>query len=542
MPNPASSSEFPDSAAAVAPMPLAATSADNRMPLGRKLVLINLALLIALAALGTALAWSVYDMRRAVSGAADEYTELQLIEQAMFHCALAKSQLADPDGGSADAADALKEALHQLQQFRAFQHEEDEASDQHQDDERESVDEAALAITEVLAAIEPMTEGGGVDLKHIHAVDSALYHLSRLASVTDIAGARTATAERTVTALFIVAALSGLVVLASVIASAVCYWAVMNPLRQLHGGVRRIASGTFDERLDERGSREFSELASDFNHMASELSHLYTDLEKKVQTKSRELVRSERLASVGFLAAGVAHEINNPLNIMSGYAEMAQGWLESGRRDGNLSEVQDALEIIRQEAFRCKDITGKLLSLAAGSGSERADVALPRLVNEVVAMVGGLRKYRERTLIVENESGSDQPVHASAAEIKQVLLNLLVNALESLPPDGGEVRVHTLANGSMIEIIVSDTGVGMKREVLDRVFEPFFTARRGAAGTHGTRGVGLGLSITHAIVTGHGGRIRAESDGPGRGSRFIVELPIHQRHSTPTTPEIAHAE
>lgn len=546
MPDSASNSSgeaMGSTAAAVAagPSPPAVSPpARRRMSLGRKLILINMALLTALAVLGAALSWSVYDMRSAVTSAADEYQELQLVEQAMFHCALAKSQLADPDSGSADAVGELENALRQLQKFRTFQSEEGEASEEHQVQERRSALEAEQAIRLVLAAIRPMQNTTGVDLKHIEAVDNALHHLSALASDTDIAGARAASTERTVTALVVVAALAGLVVVASMIASVVSYLSVMAPLKRLHQGVRRVASGAFEQRLEEGGSREFADLADDFNHMAAELAALYTDLEKKVRLKSHELVRSERLASVGFLAAGVAHEINNPLNIMSGYAEMAQGWLDRARRDGNLAEVQEALEIIRQEAFRCKEITSKLLSLAAVGDSERSDVSLPRLINEVVQMVRGLRKYRDRTVVVDAEPDADQPVLASAAEIKQVLLNLIINALEASPSAGGEARAICRVSGSMIEVTIRDNGVGMTPEVRDRVFEPFFTARRDRGGQR-TRGVGLGLSISHAIITSHGGKIRAESDGPDRGSRFIFELPIHRELLKETAVNAHHA-
>jgi len=229
---------------------------------------------------------------------------------------------------------------------------------------------------------------------------------------------------------------------------------------------------------------------------------------------------------VGFLAAGVAHEINNPLNIMSGYAEMAQGWLDDAQRGGRLREVQEALEIIRQEAFRCKEITGKLLSLASAGEAERGQVSLPRLANDMVQMVGGLRRFRDRSISVQADEDAAQPVRGNAAELKQVLLNLLINALEAAPTVGGEVRIECRRAGSNIEVVVSDNGVGMAPDVLAHIFEPFFTTRRGGTQSQRTRGVGLGLSISHAIIASHGGRLRAESEGPQRGSRFIIELPV----------------
>jgi signal transduction histidine kinase len=271
--------------------------------------------------------------------------------------------------------------------------------------------------------------------------------------------------------------------------------------------------------------------------MASELSTLYAELERKVQVKSQELVRSERLASVGFLAAGVAHEINNPLNIMSGYAEMARGWLQSADHHGEVEQVRDALDIIRQEAFRCKDITDKLLSLATGE-TQRSQVSLPRLAGEMAAMLRGLRKYQDRSIIVQAEEAAHAPVRASAAEIKQVLLNLMVNALEAVPSGSGEVRVDCRRAAGMVEVAVSDNGEGMTPEVRERVFEPFFSARRSRAAQHRSRGVGLGLSISHAIITNHGGKITAESGGPGLGSRFSIELPVATR-AAHAKPEVA---
>jgi signal transduction histidine kinase len=510
----------------------AAESPRVRMPLGRKLIVINLALVVALAVLGVALTWGVQGMRRAVSSAANEYTELRKVEGAMYHCSLAKSNLTDPARSPKDATWELEQALDDLKSFRDVERFEAPGDEEHQETERHAMLEAEKAVRAVLAAVDTSPEADARK-QPFELIDNALFYLSQLADQTDIAGARAAASERTVTTLIVVAALASLIVLGSMIASAVCYWAVMNPLKRLHKGVRRLASGTFDERLEEGGSREFSELAADFNTMASELANLYTDLEKKVQSKSQELVRSERLASVGFLAAGVAHEINNPLNIMSGYAEMAQGWLDSprGGRNGNLAEVQEALEIIRQEAFRCKDITGKLLSLATTGDLERSAVSLPRLINEVVQMLRGLKKYRDRAITVTVGPDAGQPVRASASEIKQVLLNLLVNALEAVPATGGDVHVACRAVVPNIEIAVSDNGVGMTSDVLERVFEPFFTTRRQPAGQHGNRGVGLGLSISNAIITSHGGKIRAESDGPGTGSRFIIELPIDREAS-----------
>jgi len=124
-------------------------------------------------------------------------------------------------------------------------------------------------------------------------------------------------------------------------------------------------------------------------------------------------------------------------------------------------------------------------------------------------------------VLVEFKPDESMEVVANPTEMKQVLLNLTVNALEAVPPDRGEVRIGGRRSGEWVEVSVEDNGKGMTPETLEQVFEPFFTAKRGA----GEPGTGLGLSITHAIVESHGGRIRAESSGPGKGSRFTVRLP-----------------
>ena len=140
-------------------------------------------------------------------------------------------------------------------------------------------------------------------------------------------------------------------------------------MRELGSSVRQFAAGSLANRIDLRAPAEFIALAEDFNRMARELDSLYRDLEQKVALKSRELVRSERLASVGYLAAGVAHEINNPLSIIAGYAERSLAEMDDAASDTALRKV---LQIICSEAFRCKEITGKLLSMARGGEEEKA--------------------------------------------------------------------------------------------------------------------------------------------------------------------------
>jgi len=333
------------------------------------------------------------------------------------------------------------------------------------------------------------------------------------------------------------------------------YRALVKPLLWIRDEMRKSAASSYRQPVQAQGHEEFREVAVYFNGLARELAELYKGLEEKVITRSRELVRSERLASVGFLAAGVAHEINNPLSVISGYAELAGKDLQrmlAGQGGGSsevhaqaeaelLASTLEAQGIIREEAFRCKEITSRLLSLARGGKENRERVCLNQAAQQVVALTKGLRNYRDRQVILDFRANDKLEVLANVTEIKQVLLNLIVNALEAGSADGtdqGVVRIGGRHTGEWAELFVQDGGKGMSAETLQQIFEPFFTAKRGA----GEPGTGLGLSITHAIVESHGGQIRAESPGPGRGSRFTFRLPTLDRtpHETSRMPLVKH--
>ncbi len=401
-------------------------------------------------------------------------------------------------------------------------------------DLRQSV--RALADRMTAAAL-PGDLAGADD--HRDAVTQVLSQVPRVASElrkTAESRQQAAVAKRRAT-LWTVGLLCGLIVFAASLLGVAQYRGVMRPLNRLRQGVRRVAAGQFHDRLSpeiERSFRaeEFAALAHDFDRMAAELEGLYRDLEQKVAAKSRELIRSERLASVGYLAAGVAHEINNPLAIISGYAEHSLS--ELSRRSsksgngaaGEPSEVERSLKVISEEAFRCKQITDQLLSLARPGEPDRRAVSLADVADHVAGIVRALNPFRDRVVEVHAIRTPAPMVHAVEAEMKQVLLNLAVNALEATSPEKGKVVIEVRSTeDGWVELSVTDNGRGMNAETLDRVFEPFFTEKRGTreSGPHGT---GLGLAISHAIVQSHGGVISASSDGIDKGSRFLVRLPV----------------
>ncbi len=307
---------------------------------------------------------------------------------------------------------------------------------------------------------------------------------------------------------------------------------VLYPVRLLQRGVRRVARGSFDYKIDLHSGDEMQDLAAAFNDMTARISLTYADLEQQVQERSRQLVRSERLAGVGFLAAGVAHEINNPLASIAFCSEALEnrlGDIVGGSDDPDLRVVSNYLKMIQEEAFRCKNITEKLLDFARCNDIKRERTDLVGLTQGVVDMLRHIGKYRGKTIQFQPKEAV--LAHVDGQEIKQVALNLMVNALESMD-EGGVLRIETRYDHGMAELIFRDDGCGMEPDVLENIFEPFFTRRRDGKGT------GLGLSITHRIVNQHHGEITASSPGEGKGSTFRVRLPIHpsEKENAPPSP------
>jgi len=301
---------------------------------------------------------------------------------------------------------------------------------------------------------------------------------------------------------------------------------VFRPLRVLVEGSRRVASGEFDYRIALETHDEMSELADAMNDMTARFRAIRDDLDRQVQERTKQVVRSEQLASVGFLAAGVAHEINNPLASIAMCSESLEGRIEDILQASNSSDERDRdvirtyLRMIQDEAFRCKGITERLLDFSRLGDVQRHNADLRELVQGVIDMVSHLGKYHDKH--VEFVPGDGLIVPINAQEIKQVVLNMITNGLDALN-DGGAVRIELTARNGQAHLTFTDNGCGMTDEVRQHLFEPFFTRRRTG------QGIGLGLSITYRIVTDHGGQIDVHSEGPGRGSRFCVRLPLAEK-------------
>jgi len=302
------------------------------------------------------------------------------------------------------------------------------------------------------------------------------------------------------------------------------YGWIFNPIRDLERGVHRVAQGDFEHRIELHSGDEMEELAAAFNDMTNRLDEMYRDLAHQVNERSRQLVRSERLASVGFLAAGVAHEINNPLASIAFCSEALESRLveilTKAPEDGEI--ITKYLRMIQEEAFRCKAITQRLLEFSRGGERRREPTDLADLIQSVLDMVQHLQNGKGKEIVFEPIPGLMAWVNAQ--EIKSVVLNLVINALDSMD-EGGRLTITLRQHDRMAEMVFTDSGCGMSPEILENIFEPFFTRSRTGKGT------GLGLSISHRAITQHGGEIEATSPGLNRGSTFTVRLPLQPAES-----------
>jgi len=224
-----------------------------------------------------------------------------------------------------------------------------------------------------------------------------------------------------------------------------------------------------------------------------------------------QLRHADRLATIGLLAAGVAHELNEPLGNILGFAQLAKkcrGLPDSAKQD--IGKIESA-------SLHAREVIKKLLVFARQMPPEKTQVNLDEVVEETLDFFES--RCAEIGIEVECLLSRDLPeITADPAQLNQVLVNLVVNALQAMP-EGGKLTVRTRACDRDVSLIVEDTGAGMSEEVLEQIFVPFFTTKDVGEGT------GLGLPVAHGIVTSHGGSIRVESK-VGRGTRFEIRLPV----------------
>jgi two-component system, NtrC family, sensor kinase len=324
------------------------------------------------------------------------------------------------------------------------------------------------------------------------------------------------------------------VVLIAVV-SGIFVWRVVHiPVKKLTAGTNRLARGELGYQLNIVSRDELGELALSFNQMSRQLREAREEadnwaqtLEARVEDKTRELkhahqavMQSEKMASIGKLAATVAHEINNPLAGILTYAKLLRKWLD---RDGwsaeRRDEVRGSLELIECESRRCGEIVRNLLTFSRSSPMNLQWVDLNQVIDRCVRLVQHQSELNNVQL--QPQIAEDLPqVQCDAAQIEQLLLALIMNAVDALPHGGNLwVRSRMVPEIGAVQLEVQDDGVGIPESILPNLFEPFFTTKEKG------HGVGLGLAISKGIVERHRGRIDVDSK-LGQGTRFTITLPV----------------
>jgi two-component system NtrC family sensor kinase len=309
------------------------------------------------------------------------------------------------------------------------------------------------------------------------------------------------------------------------------------PLKDLEAGAAKISFGKFDHSIPVRSNDEFGRVAGSFNHMTTALSQSRSEMQEMLQTlelkvieRTKELMaakaevaQGEKLASIGVLASGIAHELNNPLTGVLTFTSLMRKKVQEG------SEDADDLDLVIRETKRCASIIRRLLDFAREKVPVKGYFNLNQVILDTVHFVERPASLQQIEITTDLDPGLPQ-VWGDADLIKQVVMNLLVNAQQAIAAKGSilvESRPYIASDPTnsvmesfpMVEIAISDTGCGIPQANLQRIFDPFFTSKEVGKGT------GLGLSVSYGIVKAHGGRINVESV-VGAGTTFRIHLPI----------------
>jgi PAS domain S-box-containing protein len=244
---------------------------------------------------------------------------------------------------------------------------------------------------------------------------------------------------------------------------------------------------------------------------------LVDDITERVSLEA-QLTQADKLSSIGLLAAGVAHEINTPLAVISSYAQMLSKQLKGDTR------LTPVLDKITQQSFRAAEIANGLLNFSRTSSTEFSSTDLNQVIRDTLSLLE--HQFKTAQVLVDLDLDSDLPlIHGNSGKLQQVFLNLLLNAKEAMQ-GGGRLRVATMADdhGKYITALVSDSGSGIAPEHLKRIYDPFFTTKT-MPRPGDRRGTGLGLSVSYGIIQEHAGKIHVES-AVGAGTTFHLEFPL----------------
>ena len=324
-------------------------------------------------------------------------------------------------------------------------------------------------------------------------------------------------------------------------------WQVVGrPVKALQRGTEHLGNGNLGYQIEVQSADEIGELARSFNDMSRRLEaeHKVNEswthtLEQRVEQKTSELKRAhehalhtEKMASIGKMAAVLAHEINNPLSGILTYAKLLRKWIdhEDGGRS-RMQDIRDALDLIVSESRRCGDLVKNLLTFSRATPMNLQATNLNQVIDQSLRLVqhqldlAGIQ-------VQEKLEPSLPPVQCDGSQIEQVLLALIMNAIDAMPQGGNLWITTSLApETNQVRIVVRDDGTGIPADVLPRIFEPFLTTKETG------RGVGLGLAISHSILERHNGNIEVQSE-LGRGTTFTITLPGNGEVAAIRAPEI----
>ena len=307
---------------------------------------------------------------------------------------------------------------------------------------------------------------------------------------------------------------------------------VADPVRDVIRHIKDVGSGSFDKLVDVRSNDEIGELAAGFNQMTQSLSRSCQELEqwtkelesrvndrtKELQDTQVHLIQTEKLAATGKLAAGVAHEINNPIGIILNRIECLE--MEAAEKKIG-KEIMKDLKVISEHAKRVSKIVGGLLAFSrqTSGDSKFQQMNINDILEKGVALFDRIA-LQKGVQIEKRLSNSLPPILGDFQKLEQAMVNLIDNALDATER-GGRIIVESrkkFRNDYFVQILVSDTGCGIPRENLDKIFDPFFTTKDVGKGT------GLGLAVSYGIIKEHHGKIEVKSDN-GKGATFIITIP-----------------